>query len=231
MISPQEFENALRQRDMDLQQLAEANANLALVKSSARPEQIAALKAQVESLQAVVDNYRVDLARTTIAAPIAGRVVTPRPEELAGSYLKPGQRDLVIEIEDARIIRAEVQMPEEYVADVRVGADVELVAWTFSDRSFHGQVVSIAPVAATNSTDAGGATVLGGQTQGTTQISIASSSERSVRVITEIPNPDGILKSDLTGYAKIATSDRPVWDVLLRPIIRWFSVEFWYWIP
>ncbi len=35
----------------------------------------------------------------------------------------------------------------------------------------------------------------------------------------------------MTGYAKIATGDRPVWDVLFRPIIRWFKVQVWYWIP
>ena len=52
-----------------------------------------------------------------------------------------------------------------------------------------------------------------------------------VRVTTEIANDDGLLKSGMTGYAKIATEPRPVWDVLSRPIIRWFRVQFWYWIP
>lgn len=231
MISPQEYENALRQRDMDIQALAEAEANLTVVKSGARKEQIDAMQAQIKSLEALVDNYKVDLEHTTITAPVGGRVVTPRIEELKGAYLKPGQRDLVAELEDARTIRAEVQVPEEDVADIRIGAEVKVAAWAFFDTTFRGKVVSIAPVAATNSADSGSATVFGGQTQGATQVALTSSSERSVRVITEIPNPDGVLKSDMTGYAKIGTGYRPVWDVLLRPIIRWFMVEFWYWIP
>jgi putative peptide zinc metalloprotease protein len=66
--------------------------------------------------------------------------------------------------------------------------------------------------------------------QGPTPVQVASS-DRAVRVITEIPNPDGLLKSDMTGYAKIATGQRPVWDVLLRPFLRWCMVEVWYWIP
>jgi putative peptide zinc metalloprotease protein len=52
-----------------------------------------------------------------------------------------------------------------------------------------------------------------------------------VRILTEFPNNDGRLKSNLTGYAKIATHDKPVWRVLLWPLIRWVMVEVWSWIP
>lgn len=231
MISIQEYENVLRQKDMDTQALAESEANLRLVRSGARKEQIDALEAQARSLEALVDNYKVDLEHTAIHAPISGRVVTPRVEEITGTYLKPGQRDLVAEIEDARTVRVEVQVPEEDVSDVQIGAAVKVVAWAFHDMTFHGTVVAIAPVAATNAADSGSTTVVSGATQNGTQVAVTSATNRSVRVITEIPNPQGLLKSDLTGYAKIATGYRPVWDVLLRPLIRWFEVEFWYWIP
>ena len=231
LISIQEYENAVRQQDMDRQALAEAQANLEVVRSGARPEQVEALEAQVRSLQALKDNYASDLQHTMITAPAAGRIVTPRVEELEGTYLQPGQRDLVVEIEDARTIRAEVEVPEEDVSGVYVGAPMKLVAWAFHDRMIRGTVIAIAPVAATAAADGGGATVAGGATRGTTQVAVSNSKDRSVRVVTEIPNPDGLLKSDLTGYAKIASGKRPVWNVLLRPIIRWFAVEFWYWLP
>jgi multidrug resistance efflux pump len=230
LISQQQYDNALRQRDIDAAKLEEARADLELVKSGAREEQIQAMEAQVQSLQALVDNYQVDVERTTLTSPIAGRIITPRVEELAGTYLKPGQRDLVVQIEDARIIRAEVEVPEEDVADIRIGSRVKVVTWAHHDTTFYGQVVSIAPVAATNEVGSGGAAISSGA-PGTTQVAMAGSSYRVVRVITEIPNPDGTLKSEMTGYAKIATGDRPVWDVLLRPLIRWFMVEVWYWIP
>jgi len=54
---------------------------------------------------------------------------------------------------------------------------------------------------------------------------------RVLRVVTEVPNPDGRLKSDMTGYAKIAAGDRPLWDVIFRPLIRWVRVKVWSWIP
>ncbi|HEU4403011.1 MAG TPA: efflux RND transporter periplasmic adaptor subunit, partial [Candidatus Polarisedimenticolia bacterium] len=205
-------------------------ANLKLVKSGARHEQIEALEAQEASLKALLENYKVDVQRTTLVSPIAGRIVTPHVEELSGIYLKPGQRDLVAQIEDSRTIRAEVEVPEEDVSDLRIGSPVKVATWAYHNVTFHGRVVSIAPIAATNDSDSSNATVYG-QGQGTAQVAMSNSTYKVVRVVTEIPNPDGRLKSEMTGYAKIATGYRPVWDVLFRPLIRWFMVEVWYWIP
>jgi len=230
LLSDQEYENAVRQRDVDTATLEEAKANLRLVQSGARREQVQSVEAEIRSLQALVDNYRMDMESATLRSPIAGWIVTPRVEELAGTYLKPGQRDLLVQIEDARTIRAEVEVPEEEVTSVRLGAEVVVAPWAFHDATFKGTVVSIAPVAATNSAENSTAT-LQGPTQGASQVAMSGSTERVVRVITEIPNPDGLLKTDMTGYAKIATGRRPVWDVLFRPIIRWFKVQVWYWIP
>ncbi|HKQ98021.1 MAG TPA: efflux RND transporter periplasmic adaptor subunit [Candidatus Polarisedimenticolia bacterium] len=230
LISDQDLENAQRQKDLDQARLDEAKANLELVRSGARPEQIDSVKAEIRSLQALVDNYEVDVERTTLTSPIDGRVVTPRVEELAGTYLKPGQRDLAVQIEDAHVIQAQVEVPEEDAAAVRTGAQVKVVPWAYHDRVFLGKVISIAPVASTNAADKTTANVYG-QTQGTAQVSMSNSTYKIVRVLTEIPNDDALLKTDMTGYAKIATEDRPVWDVLFRPLIRWCKVQVWYWIP
>ncbi|PYT13624.1 MAG: hypothetical protein DMF51_10340 [Acidobacteria bacterium] len=229
LVSDQDYENAVRQRDIDTAMLEEARANMRLVQSGARREQIQALEAEIRSLQALADNSRMDVESATLRSPIAGWIVTPRVEELAGTYLKPGQRDLVVQIEDARTIRAEVEVPEEEVMSVSLGAKVEVAPWAFHDVSFKGTVVSIAPVAATNSAEA--STTVQGPSQAGSQVAVSGSTDRVVRVITEIPNPDGVLKTDMTGYAKIATGHRPVWDVLFRPIIRWLKVRVWYWIP
>ena len=230
LVSDQDFENAARQRDIDTAMLEEAKANLRLVRSGARPEQVESIEAEIRSLQALVDNYAMDVESATLRSPIAGWIVTPRVEELAGTYLKPGQRDLVVQIEDSRTIRAEVEVPEEEVTAVNLGAGVEVAPWAFHDVTFKGAVVSIAPVAATNTAETSTATVQG-PSQGASQVAMSGSTARVVRVITEIPNPDGLLKTDMTGYAKIATGDRPVWDVLFRPMLRWFKVQVWYWIP
>jgi putative peptide zinc metalloprotease protein len=230
LVSDQDVENALRQRDLDQAKLAEAQANLDLVRSGARPEQVDAMRAEVRSLEALVDNYKVDVERTDLTSPIDGQIVTPRVQELAGTYLKPGQRDLIVQVEDSRTIQAVVEVPEEDAAAVRVGATVKVVPWAYFNRTFLGKVISIAPVASTNTDDAGSATVYD-QDQGPAQVAVSSSTYKVVRVITELPNPDGLLKTDMTGYAKIGTETRSIWDVLFRPIIRWCMVQVWYWIP
>jgi len=230
LVSAQELENALRQRDLDQARLDEAEANLELVRSAARPEQVEAMKAEIRSLQALADNFQVDLERTSLLSPMDGQIVTSRVEELEGTYLKPGTRDLVVQIEDPRVIQAEVEVPEEDAASVRIGAAVKVVPWSYHRMTFLGRAVSIAPVATSNAADSSTAMVHG-QTQGTAQVSMSNSTYKVVRVISEIPNPEGLLKTDMSGYAKIETENRPVWDVLFRPIIRWVMVQVWYWIP
>jgi len=221
LISAQEWENATQAAVIDERQLDEARAFLALTQEGAQEEAVAAFQAEVNSLQAIVDNYVGDVARTTVSSPIAGRIVTPRVKELEGRYVKPGQREVTIDVWDSRMMYAEVLIPEENIGSIKRGARVRLVTWTYHDEMFYGEVVEIAPVA-TVSADV----VVGG-----TDVTVGDPDSKVVRVTTEIPNPDDRLKSEMTGYAKIATEDRILWDVLLRPIYRWFKVEFWSWIP
>jgi len=230
IVSRQTHEDAQAQRDYDAALLEEARAALALVGSGARPEAIRAKEAEIAGLQALVDDFAADIARSTLVSPIAGRIVTPRVEELVGTYLEPGQRDVVAEIEDVTTIQAEVAVPEQDLSDVLRGAPVEVVPWGFHETPFLGRVVRIAPAIGTDSGDTSTA-ILSGAPGSAVLSGAESSAPRVARVITEIPNPDEVLKPDMTGYAKIAAGDRPVWDVLLRPLARWCMVEVWSWIP
>jgi multidrug efflux pump subunit AcrA (membrane-fusion protein) len=230
MISERDYENALMQRDLDAARLQKALADLDLIKSAPQPDRVRALEADQEALQALADDYTADLQSTTLTSPIAGRVVTPDVEGISGMYLKPGQRDRVMDIEDARTVRAEVEVSEEEVADVRPGAPVRLVSWTWHDTPIEGRVVSIALVAAATSRAAATAT-FSRQAADVEALRIPGAPGRVFRVITEVQNADGRLKSEMTGYAKIAAGERPLWDVMFRPVIRWVQVKAWYWIP
>jgi multidrug resistance efflux pump len=221
LISAQEWENAQQAAVVDERELEEARAFLALTQEGAQEEAVAALQAEVDSLQAIVEIVSGNVERTTVGTPIEGRIVTPRVKELEGRYVKPGQREVTIDVEDSRIMYAEVLIPEENIGSIERGARVRLVTWAYHDEKFFGEVVEIAPVA-TVSADL----VVGGS-----GVTVGDPGSKVVRVTTEIPNPDDRLKSEMTGYAKIATGDRPLWDVLLRPLYRWFKVEFWSWIP
>jgi membrane fusion protein YbhG len=184
LVSDQEVEKALRQRDLDQAKLEEAQANLEVLRRSVRPKQADALRAEIGRLEALTENYRVDVERTDLTSPIDGQIVTPRVQELAGTYLKRGERDLIVQVEDARTVRAVVEVPEEDAAAVPVGSRVEVVLPAHPDQTFVGKVISTAPV------------------------------------IAEIPNPDGTLKTDMTGDARIAIGSRPLWNVLSGLVMR-----------
>jgi len=221
IISLQDLENAQQAARIDTKQLDEAVAHLELVRQGAQPEAIQALEAEIDSLNSIVTNYQGQQERTVVSSPIAGQIVTPRVEELEGRYVKPGQREIAVEVEDSRMMYAEVLVPEENAGHVKRGARVRLVSWAYHDQMFYGEVVAIAPVA-TVTTDF----VVEGS-----DLTVGDADAKVVRVTSEIPNPEGLLKSEMTGYAKIAIEYRPIWDVLLRPLYRWFKVEFWSWIP
>lgn len=212
-VSRQDYENALRERDVDREELEVrkktsdvAKAHLALVKSGARPEEIEAKEAEVRRLQTLVADYEEELRLTVLRSPAEGQVVTPYIDQKVGQYLEKG--DLFATIVDARTVQIEVLVPEEEAPYVQQGARLKVVSWAFPDTMFVGTVLSVAPVAQKSD---GGIT--------------------AVRVLAEIPNPHSMLKADMTGYAKSSTEGKPVWDVLLRRVIRWFQVEFWYWLP
>ena len=50
-------------------------------------------------------------------------------------------------------------------------------------------------------------------------------------VMAEVDDPDGILRSDMTGYAKVASGWRSVGYAFLNPVLRFFQVRVWSWIP
>jgi putative peptide zinc metalloprotease protein len=52
-----------------------------------------------------------------------------------------------------------------------------------------------------------------------------------VRVVAQIPNPDGLLRPRMSGYAKVQTVEMPVWVSFTRALARFVLVELWSWIP
>lgn len=195
------------QLDTTRAQLALLRKQLVMLTTPPDIEQIQALEAEVRQLDVLLADYQRQLELTVLRAPVGARVTTPQIDQRAGQYLKKG--DLFATLEQAQSIRAEIQVPEADAPLVRVGAAVKVVLWAYPSETFTGSVTEVAPVAAVPT----------------------NSKVNSVRVIAELPNPDQRLKSQITGYAKIQAGRMFFGFVLSRLIIRWFQVQFWYWIP
>jgi len=221
-ISRQDWDNARRERDMAREardvalaqravsekSLEVAGAQLKVATSGTRPEQLEAAEADVARLRAVLAGLEEQLQLTTLTSPVAGTLSTPYVDQKVGQYLKKG--DLFAVVEESDPMQAEVRVPEEDASELRGDARIKVVVWTYPGRTFEGRVLLMAPIVSDQS---------------------LAERWRVVRVLTEVPNPDGLLRPAMTGYAKIATSWRPVGLVLCWPTLRWLLVQVWYWLP
>lgn len=213
-IDRREYEKNLQatqaQLDNTKAQLQLLRKQLAILTQPPNIEQIIGMEAEVRRLEALVTDYRKQLVLTTLRSQIAGRIITPLIDQKVGQYLKKG--DLFATIEQVQAVQVEIQVPESDGPMVRVGSPIKVVPWAYPNESFHGSVKEIAPIAAMPT-------------------SASTVKVNSIRVLAEIPNPDLRLKAQITGFAKIKADRMPVWRVLSRLLIRWFQVQFWYWLP
>ena len=194
--------------DIDKAALAVASANLQLVKSPPLPTEVAIKHAELQQLNEQLRYFQQQLEATQLRAPIAGRVVTPRLEFTLGGFLKEG--DLFATLEETQKIQVEVLVPETDIGAVKLDAPVTLRVWAYPLREFQGAVSLIADTA---------------------EPLADNPSVRAVRVITLMDNPDGLLKAEMTGYAKIAAGREPVIVAFTRALVRFAMLEMWSWLP
>lgn len=205
-VSVRQFEQSQSTYEQDKAAVAVTKANYDLVRVGATQPEIEAARAAVRLATAQVAYAEDQLARTRIRATASGTVVTPNPQLQYGKYLKLGQSFVLLQ--DNRIAHVEVQVPETDIRDVYVGSRVRARAWGYEHTTWTGKVMLIAR-------DATATQALG----------------NVVRVVAEIPNPQGLLRPQMSGYAKVQTVEMPVWVSFTRALTRFLLVEIWSWVP
>jgi multidrug resistance efflux pump len=204
-ISVEQYEDTRRKAEVSQAEVLEAEANLAKVKAGPHPQEIEAARFDLERLNEQLNYYREQLEMTQLLMPFDGRIVTRNLNFMVGNYLDEG--DLFAVVENDQMVIVEVEVPETDIADVEIGAAVKVKVWTYPDRMFDGVVTGIAPVVEQDKY------------------------ENVVVVTTEVPNPDGLLRSGMTGFAKIDGGAKPVIVAFTRMFVRFFLIEIWSWIP
>jgi multidrug resistance efflux pump len=205
-VSVRQFQQTQSAYEQDKAAVAVTKANYDLVRAGATASEIEAARAAVRLAQAQVAYAEDQLARTRIRASASGTVVTPNPQLMYGKYLKQGQP--FVALQDNRVAHIEVQIPETDIRDIYVGSRVRAKAWGYERMTWTGKVTLIAH-------DATSVGALG----------------NVVRVVAEVPNPDGFLRPQMSGYAKVQTAEMPVWVSFTRALVRFLLVEVWSWIP
>ena len=205
MVSVQSFDDAKKQRDLHRQTVEEKRASLDALKAQINPNEIASAKAELQKLREDLTFYEEQLRRTRLHMPITGRIATTKLQDLRNKYLEEGQ--LFCTVEDTRQVRVEIAVPEAEIDEFAVGNPVRLRTWAEPGRIFNGAVAEIAP-----------------QTTEKTYGNV-------VMVIAILSNPDGALKTGMTGYAKIRGEETLVGIAFTKALVRFFLIEVWSWLP
>jgi len=226
-VSEQDYQNVLQVRDLDRENLELAKLALASSKAGVRKEEIEAQRAMVDSLQVSVKHLEDDISRTTIRSPIDGRVVTMYIQGRIGQQVVPG--DVIAVVEDMSTAVVRIALPEYYSGLIEVGSQVRVRPWAYTSRIFKGNVTAIMPVVMDKNQDVMQQASIE-QEKGMVR-NMSMPEDRIVPVLAEISNPDGLFRSEMTGYAKISAGWQPIGYAFFHPVIRFLKVQVWSWIP
>ena len=188
-------------------ELEEAESKLSVLLAGTRAEEIEATEAEILSLQARQQYLEGQLSRVIVTSPHEGVITTPKIQQKVGLLVESG--DLIAKVHKQQIITAEIAVSELEIAEVYLGQPVIFKARAYPTRNFYGSVVSIAPAAVEDEQYAAGA--------------------RIIRVTSKIANSGLLLKSEMTGNAKILCGKRRFFDIITRRLVRHIRVEFWSW--
>lgn len=221
LISLKELDAAEAQAAVQEQDLKEAQSRLKMLEEGSRPEEIAAAQAEVSRLEAQRRYLQDQIRRTSVRSPINGVVTTPwlRLRDLVGTHVNKG--DLLVSVQELDTITTQIVLPEKEIGDVTVGQVVAVKARAHPERTFYGQVTSIATTATSNLEEGNPTPVPAPPGE--------SGGPKAVLVTSRIDNRAHLLKPEMTGKAKIYCGGRRIIDLMTRRLARYVRVEFWAW--
>jgi putative peptide zinc metalloprotease protein len=225
-VTDEDLQHRLRIKEENYDKLILAQKNLEVVKNPFRPEEIRAQEAQVRSAQAELVLAEKDLELTIITSPMDGWFITAYPAQKVGQYLEPGELLGVVECTKDRI--AEIEVPENDIEEVKIGAQVKLRPWAFPGKTFYGRVIAIAPVGYEETRHKVERVLTEKEYR---QMPVIPEQNKVIRVLSEVPDGLNLLYTEMTGYAKIEGSWQPVGLAFTRWLVRFVMVTIWSWIP
>lgn len=125
---------------------------------------------------------------------------------IAGIVTQVNKDNLIISISRIDTVKVQISVPEKEISVVAVGNEVKMKARSYPGITYTGVVKKIEPIALTD--------------------------ERGRSIITVsamVANPEGLLKSGMTGKAKINCGSWPLYKLILWRVVRYLRVEFWSW--
>jgi putative peptide zinc metalloprotease protein len=153
--------------------------------------------------------------RMTLRSPIAGRVLTPRLEDLVGKRVRSG--DVLAEIGDCRRVKARIPVSERLLTQFSIGEPVAVQLRGRPLQPLRGSIVSIAP--ATFTAEPASAKDRPG-------LRPPERPETFVAVA-EFENPGGLLRPGMSGIARIYSGRSSYLARSGRILGHWLQTIFW----
>jgi hypothetical protein len=112
---------------------------------------------------------------------------------------------------------------------VTTGAAVRVRPWAYPRRVFPATVTAIIPQVMDKSEDLIKKASV--EQERSMMRNASAPEERIVPVLATVDDAEGLFTSDMTGFAKIDAGWKPVGYAFLHPVLRFFTVQVWSWIP
>ncbi|CAN5717499.1 hypothetical protein BH24GEM1_BH24GEM1_07380 [soil metagenome] len=180
---------------------ATADRLAALAASRGDPAEERLHRMRNEALRRELALLDEELGLTTVRAPAAGLVLTPRMEERTGSSLAEGDRLLVLGRTDT--LELEFGVAQHDILRVRPGQQVRLRVDALPSRTFEGRVTSIA------------------------QLPLEREGRVMYPVRAAVANPDGFLKPEMAAHARVLTDPASTLTRAVRAPARWVRLVWW----
>ncbi len=153
------------------------------------------------------------VGKLRITAPIAGTVVTARPQDLEGAYVAAGTE--LAEIADLRSMQAQIFVPENEVARIPANAEAN-VRFDGLLLGRGGNVASVAPASSE---------VAPGLMPHLEYKGMLEPHYYAVKVV--VTNADGSLRQGMSGTARIYVRRRSLLGFLVQDLLEFLGRKFW----
>ena len=112
----------------------------------------------------------------------------------------------VISIARTDTVKVKISVPEKEIAAVGIGDRIRMKVRAYPGLTYEGHVLKIEPLAVVDSRD-----------------------RAIITVTAAVANRGGLLKSGMTGKAKINCGNWPLYKLVLWRVVRYLRIEFWSW--
>jgi biotin carboxyl carrier protein len=151
----------------------------------------------------------------TVRSPIAGRILTPRMADLLGSAVEKGA--LLAEVGDCRQMRADLEVSERRLDDLRAGQAVSAMLPGRPLATVRGRVVSISSATLEQPVTA---------SAGLDPVLPSQRPDKFVAVAV-FSNEDGSLRPGMVGKAKVYSERSSPLGIVFRVLRRWVQTIAW----